>query len=41
MVKLLEKDISYGAWGLSLGLGYIPSILSDKRLGEILLKSIG
>lgn len=45
MVELLEKEMSYGAWGLSLGLGYAPGIFSDQnelnKLGEVVSKYDG
>lgn len=38
MRRLLRADMEYGAWGLSLGLGYTPGLSSDTeelcRLGE-------
>lgn len=45
MVKLLDREMALGAWGLSLGLGYTPGIFSDIEelvaLGEIVAKYDG
>lgn len=45
MVELLEQEMSNGAWGLSLGLGYAPGIFSDinelEALGEVVAKYDG
>lgn len=45
MVKLLDREMALGAWGLSLGLGYTPGIFSDIEelvaLGEVVAKYDG
>jgi len=39
MAELLDRDMQYGAWGLSLGLGYAPGLFADQTelnaLGEV------
>lgn len=45
MVEILDRELSYGAWGLSLGLGYAPGIFANQnelnRLGEVIEKHDG
>lgn len=45
MVELLDRDMEFGAWGLSLGLGYAPGIFANQEelnsLGEVIAKYDG
>lgn len=45
MVEVLDREMEFGAWGLSLGLGYAPGIFANQeelnRLGEVIAKHDG
>lgn len=45
MAEVLDREMAYGAWGLSLGLGYAPGIFANQeelnRLGEVIEKYDG